>query len=223
MVNAYTIWVAIFAVIPPILWLLFFLRQDKLKPEPPWVLSRVFIAGAVSAWLAGILQLYLIARYPQFNGLLSASLFTLQPIILVGLIGLAFIEEVFKFVAVYITASKSKYFDESIDRMIYMITGSLGFAAFENILYLLSAGESFVSVNIFRAIGAILLHAVAGGFIGYYWSKGKIILGIVLAVIIHALFNYLLIYSGNTLYAVMALTIFALLLFKDFAIIRRNV
>ncbi len=59
----------------------------------------------------------------------------------------AFIEEITKFLAAYVTVLRRAEDDEPIDPVIYMVTTALGFAAAENTLFLLSplAGSTAIS------------------------------------------------------------------------------
>lgn len=60
-----------------------------------------------------------------------------------------------------------------MDGIVYAVFVSLGFAGLENILYLFSNPESFVSVGISRAIFAIPGHFCFGVLMGYYYSLAR--------------------------------------------------
>ena len=64
----------------------------------------------------------------------------------------------------------SDYFDEVMDGIVYMVGASLGFACFENILYVLENG---LKVAIVRSFTVVPLHAFALGLMGFYLSKAK--------------------------------------------------
>ena len=68
---------------------------------------------------------------------------------------------------------KNRYFDEKMDGIVYAVCVSLGFAALENIMYLFSNAESYLSVGIARAIFAIPGHFCFGILMGYYYSLAK--------------------------------------------------
>lgn len=55
-------------------------------------------------------------------------------------VGIALIEDFFKFLPAYIIGIRSKEFDEVYDAIVYTGFSALGFAVFENILYVLSDG-----------------------------------------------------------------------------------
>lgn len=209
-------------LLPSFAWLIFFLKED-IHPEPKKMIVRAFIAGALVAFVAVGLQLLLrnILQSFQINEyhLVSFSLF-------------GFIEEALKFFAAYLVVRKSRFFDEPIDAMIYIITAALGFAMVENVAIMLSIkvlSEAFGIITL-RFVGATLLHALSSGLVGYYWAKGIILgrvplllfKGIVFATLLHMVFNYLILISKEIIiYPIIFLTIAALFIFWDFEKIKK--
>lgn len=153
-----------------------------------------------------------------------------------SLIGLAFIEEIFKFGAVYLTVRKKTDFDEPIDAMIYLVIAALGFAAVENIAAAMGTLKETASLSdVFRAttlrfIGATLLHSLVSATVGYYWAVGMlknkifsfIVIGLVVATFFHAIFNYLILNFEPEFYPTLFLTAVALLIFVDFEKLKRS-
>jgi len=203
---------SILGLLPAIVWLIFFLREDATRPEPKRMIIYVFIGGALAAGLSVIPEFYL-QKY--FSPAAGAPAYT-SP--LLGLF--AFIEEVIKFLIVYLIIKRSTYFDEGVDAMIYMITAGLGFAAVENTLNLIGA-ESVIEVFTLRAIGATLLHALASGILGFHWARGYLIPGILTATLLHWAFNYfVLVYENIEIYTTGLLLLAAIFLFHDFEILK---
>lgn len=206
----------IIGVVPALLWLTFFLVEERRKKyEPGTAIMWLFIMGVFAALTAFDIQT-----------LLKNFVFSVYEVEVrspIGLITFAFIEELTKFLFVYFTVRKSRYFDEPLDAMLDMITGAMGFAALENILFVISSGPSIAEVTIFRFIGALLLHAVASGFIGYYWAKKRIIFGLFIAGTLHAIFNGIILYSDQGVVLAPLFLVFAsFFLFRDFDIIKRQ-
>jgi len=184
------------ACIPSIIWLFFFLPEDE-HPEPKRLLFLTFGAGA-------FVSLFVLVVQYVFQQTLVA---TYQNFILL-IVGLAVIEEVFKFFAAHWTVEHDPNFNEPVDGMIYMIVAALGFATVENLFVISSSFsiistatiEIIVSTLILRFIGATLLHILASGIVGYYWAKGKmkhsvfvsVTFGIIIATFVHSVFNYLI-------------------------------
>ncbi len=191
-------------------WAGFFLLQDHKHPEPIKVILETFFLGILAAFSAiGAEKIFI--SFLQLNTTLSAYS-------LPSLVGNAFIEEFIKFAVVFVFISASKYFDEPVDRMIYMIVSGLGFAAAENIFFLTTAGSSseLLTIVILRFTGATLMHAVTSGTLGYYWAKKDIVVGIITATLIHFVFNVLILGFGPELYPVIFLCITTFILFRNF-------
>jgi len=203
----------IFGIIPSLIWLTFFLFEDNKRPEPKQFIFYAFIAGGLSTAIAAIPELY-IQKLFSFGEELIPSLSLL--------FSFAFIEELAKFLAIYFVISKSKYFDEWVDGMVYMITAALGFAAVENVLNLIGA-DFMVEVTLIRGIGATLLHALASGVLGFYWMRRRLIEGLFFATILHGIFNYLILkLDGLEVYASIFLLFVAIIVFHDFEILKKR-
>jgi RsiW-degrading membrane proteinase PrsW (M82 family) len=206
-------------IVPALLWLWFWLREDSKKPEPKLLLLLTFLIGMISVFVVLPLQ-------KLFVGLtISEDILTII---------WAAIEELVKFGAVWVIALSSKEADEPVDFAVYMIIGALGFAALENALFLIDPidlGESTVALitGNLRFLGAMLLHAVSSATIGimlglsFYrgWFSKKIylLLGIGGAITLHSTFNFLIINNNGSLLNVFSLlwvvTIFVLLMFEQ--------
>ncbi len=183
------------AIIPAFLWLFYYYKQDKIKPEPKGQLTRVFVFGILSIIPVLIVEIILDNFYQIFFGQ-----FFITYIFLRAFIVAAVCEEFFKLIVVLVFAYRSPHFDEAVDGIIYCIFASLGFAVFENILYVLDTGYT---TAIIRAFTALPLHAIVSGLMGYYVGQAKfassrqleqnlIIKGFLIAVILHGTYNFLL-------------------------------
>lgn len=183
-------------VVPALLWLGFWLMEDRCEPEPKRYLIFTFIAGALTVFAALFFEK-------------QAALYWSGPILLLAW---AAIEEILKFGAAYFVALRAQVFDEPLDAVVYMITVALGFAAFENTLFLLTPlqdGEILKTIitGDLRFIGATLLHSLSSATIGltlaYAFYRSPAIkrlaaaMGLVLAIALHALFNFFILGSGG--------------------------
>lgn len=206
-------------LIPALLWLWFWLKEDKERPEPAGLILVTFLLGMIA--VVAVLPIEQAAKdYIGSNTTLT--------VVWAG------IEELMKFAAVAFIALRSRYVDEPIDYAIYMMTAALGFAALENALFLIhplilnDTTVSLLTGNL-RFLGATLLHAVSSAFIGifmgisYYmkWLPRKIhlFLGILTAIVLHSLFNFFIIGgNGENFFAVFGflwvISIITILLFE---------
>ena len=85
-------------------------------------------------------------------------------------VGVALVEEFSKWLVLMLIVWKNRNFDYRYDGIVYAVSASLGFAALENILYVVSYGTG---VSVGRAIFAIPGHATFGVFMGYWLSRAK--------------------------------------------------
>ena len=193
--------------IPSILWLLFWLQEDKINPEPKRKIILSFFYGMLAVIFVLPIEK---AIYSLFGNVVTV--FTI--------VSWAFTEEILKFAAAYFSSlRKNIYNDEPIDAFIYLISSALGFGALENSLFLLKAMDAgIITQNIIsgnmRFIGATLLHVLSSATIGifiafgFYMNKDAkkthLFTGILFAIILHALFNWFIINSGGNLFFVFA-------------------
>lgn len=182
-------------VLPALLWLWFWLREDSAHPEPRRLIIYAFLAGMATVGIVVPIELYVRSLVGENENLIYALWSS--------------IEETFKFVAAAAVVLWRREDDEPIDAVIYMVVVALGFAAAENTLFLLSpisgsnTAETLLSGN-FRFIGATLLHTLSSSVIGlslavsFYRSRlthySAAFAGILVACAVHASFNYLILH-----------------------------
>lgn len=199
-----------FGTTASVTWLLQFLRKDKLA-EPTRMILKIFFWGMVITIPVFAVEFGLAH---VINAITLPSLLTS---LLYWFLAIAFVEELFKYLLVKGKVLKNLAFDEPVDAMIYMIVGALGFAALENILYLLPPAEKIFSLNelftrtiiisFFRFVGATFLHALCSGLVGYFLAlslfknrrSGLTILGLSIAVLLHGLYNFSIMEIGTPL------------------------
>ncbi len=184
-------------LLPALLWLWFWLREDNLHPEPRERVMKTFIAGICVVLFVLPVQMFFSSTIDH-----ESSKYLIW----------AFTEEFFKFLAAWIVAISTDVMDEPIDAVIYMITVALGFAAIENTLFVLKPifeGDlirSIVTTNL-RFIGATLLHVVSSASVGlciamaFYHSRETrriaLISGLILATALHTAFNLFIIKTST--------------------------
>lgn len=205
-------------LIPSLIWLWFWLREDSASPEPTGLIALSFFSGmAIVYFVLPLQKLVLASISPIMDavGLLMLKFSIVPPSEQTVKITLwALIEESAKYATVFLIAFKSKYFDEPIDAVIYLITASLGFAAMENILYILKdltqgGGIHALLNGNLRFIGATILHTISSAVVGlaiaYTFYEPRPIkfiaatTGIVVASLLHVYFNLSIMDSNGTL------------------------
>lgn len=207
-----TIWLyaAIGGFIPTFFWLFFWLKQDRIHPEPKKLIALTFIFGILSAFLTIVFSTFLF----EFTSLAQFLFF--------NIIVFAFIEEFFKYGAAYFATKKAPALNEKMDPVIYIITAALGFIAVENTLYIIDSFYNLEQINSllegsYRFIGASLVHIVSSAIIGisialvFFRKKNirrlAVFIGLILSTFFHSIFNFLIL-SNNEDYQKFAFYLF---------------
>lgn len=79
-------------------------------------------------------------------------------------------EECFKLLALWLVVRRNPYFDEHFDGIVYAVCVGLGFAAMENVGYVVSGGDDWVSIAVARALLSVPGHYAFAVLMGYYYS-----------------------------------------------------
>ncbi len=153
------------ALLPVLLLLAFILRKDKAQPEPPAQLIKAFGLGLLSV-IPALLLVWLF----EGLGLGAGQEPTVWNAILDAFWGAAIPEELAKLGMLWLVLRRNPYFDERLDGIVYAVCVSLGFAATENVLYLLGNADQMLQVGITRALFAVPGHFCDGVLMGYFYS-----------------------------------------------------
>jgi RsiW-degrading membrane proteinase PrsW (M82 family) len=182
-----------YGLVPVFIWLVFWLFEDRERPEPKRNIARALLAGMIAVPLAVTIEAW-VETFTS-DDFLRTLLWSLT-------------EESLKYVLAVILVLRSRDVDEALDALIYMICVALGFAAIENTLYTLQPlmdAEHIGALNLtsLRFIGATLVHVLSSAAIGvcmaltFYKSETKralgVMLGLAIATSLHALFNFFII------------------------------
>ena len=234
----YLIYIAL-GIAPSIIWLLFYLRKDS-HPESNRMVIKIFLYGMLITIVAAEIEIIIFeilncgtkvlpelgATMPIAMQNFCGSVFPQIPaffmLSLQGFVGIAFVEESLKYLVVREKVLKHSEFDEPVDAMLYMIIVALGFAALENILFLLPGKNEMMfsdtmRIIVIRFLGATFLHALCSATVGFFLAlsmfhqKNKLKLlasGIIIATLLHGAFNFFIMEIGDGKpYAISALVI----------------
>ncbi|UCD20128.1 MAG: PrsW family intramembrane metalloprotease [candidate division WOR-3 bacterium] len=178
------------ALAPGLFLIWYFNHRDKYEPEPKKKIVIIFAIGALMVVPAAIGERLLANLFGTFS---TGIVYTAMLSFLI----IAPIEELLKFVAVRKWIYRSVEFDEVMDGIVYTVSASLGFATFENVLYVFSLGPV---AGIVRAFLAVPGHALFGAIMGYYIGLAKfnpekesrlIARGVLYAILCHGLYDFL--------------------------------
>jgi RsiW-degrading membrane proteinase PrsW (M82 family) len=196
-------------LLPSFVWLSFYLRKDH-HPEPNSMVIKIFIWGILIAPLAVFFELVLIwilnPTSSPFSLLFQIPQDSFVKIMLAATLVPALVEECLKYLVIRFRVLKSLEFDEPTDAVIYLIIVALGFAAAENllVLYKIPTGEIGRALGTIglRFLGATLVHVLASAIVGYWLARGLlelkkrkkfILIGLTIAILFHACYNYLIV------------------------------
>lgn len=207
------------AILPVILLGIFIYKKDR-NAEPKKLLVKLFIGGILSCFLTLAISDLMESIFPIFAA--DTENLTMLGLAIYVFIGVALVEEFSKFFFAYFISNNDKNFDEIYDAIVYCVFVSLGFAAFENILYVYEKG---FATGLLRAVTAIPGHACDGVFMGYYLGLAKIasvnknnklrnknlILSLVVPTILHGIYDFCL-FSGEVIFFLVFI-VFVILLY----------
>ena len=180
------------AIGPIFIIILYVYFKDKYDKEPKRLLLFSFLLGAIVSIIITTLIYFGIDIVLPLKDKFSVPQQFVKAFLVVGLT-----EEFSKYIIVRFYAQPNKAFDEPFDGIMYSVMVSMGFAATENIFYVLESG--YVT-GILRALTAVPAHATFGILMGYFMGKAKFsknrivlnLLGLLLAVTFHGFYDFFL-------------------------------
>ncbi|MFL0354539.1 PrsW family intramembrane metalloprotease [Xanthomarina sp. GH4-25] len=180
------------AIAPIIAIILYIYCKDEYEKEPRRLLLFNFLLGAIISVLITTILYYGTDNLLPLNDEYSIIQQFLKAFLVV-----AFIEEFSKYIIVRYVAQPNKEFNEPYDGIMYAVMVSMGFAATENIMYVLEGGYQ---VALLRAFTAVPAHATFAVLMGYFMGKAKFsknkyqynLLGLFLAVLFHGAYDFFL-------------------------------
>lgn len=199
------------ASVPVVLILAYVYRRDKYNKEPWWLLLFSFLGGALMVpfiiwWETGMLDIMPAVKTVEHYALYVSF----------GVAALC--EETSKFIILVLLAYKSSHFNEKFDGIIYAVYVSMGFALVENIMYVISGGDS---VGLTRALTAVPAHAIFAIAMGFHLARAKFsarnrtmkfILALLIPMALHGTYNYIL--MADVEYLLLSFVLYVILLYR---------
>jgi len=189
------------ALAPVIAILIYFYWRDKYEKEPLKLLAKAFFCGILITIPVIFVELF-------FSLILSGISSFFLAIFLKSFLVAGLTEEFAKFIVFKSLIYKNTEFDEPYDAIIYAVMISLGFAAFENIIYVFGAYVKMgalvgLTTGFMRAIFSVPAHAFFGVIMGYFFglarfSRSKklevkyIYAGLFFAIAMHGFYDFFL-------------------------------
>ncbi|MDR2903335.1 MAG: PrsW family intramembrane metalloprotease [Clostridiales bacterium] len=113
----------------------------------------------------------------------------------------AFVEEGLKFAVLYCLTWRNRNLNERFDGIVYAVFIALGFAGFENVLYVLNPELGGMATALSRAVFSVPGHGFFGVTMGYYFALAKfepekrakyMALGFLVPFSIHGVYDFIL-------------------------------
>lgn len=155
------------ALLPAFILLRFVYRQDAIEKEPAGLLFSLLAMGCLSALCSGLLEgvgVYLL------NVIVSPD----SPVytVLLAFLVVAVVEEGTKLFFLKRRSWRHPAFNYRFDGVIYAVFVSLGFAALENVEYVVNYG---LGVALPRALLAVPGHLSFSIFMGVYYGRARLL------------------------------------------------
>lgn len=149
------------AVAPAIAIILYIYYRDKQEKEPVLLLIRAFFFGLLSIIPAAYLEMKFVSQSSHVLAVFYSTFFVI-----------AGAEEGCKYLFMYWAAYRKKAFNEPFDGIVYCVMVGMGFAAGENIMYVLRS-DNPMNTAIMRMLTAVPAHATFAVIMGYYTGLAK--------------------------------------------------
>ena len=184
--------ILLLAIAPVFIIILYIYFKDKYEKEPKRLLFYNFLLGAIVSIVITTVLYYVINIILPLTNHTSIFQQFIKAFLVVGLT-----EEFSKYIIVRYYVQTNKAFNEPFDGIVYTVMVSMGFAATENIFYVLEGGYQTALLRAFTAIPA---HATFGILMGFYMGKAKFsnhkvvlnLTGLLLATIFHGTYDFFL-------------------------------
>lgn len=154
------------ALLPAFFLMRYIYRMDKIEKEPMKLLLSLVCMGVAAAAIASALEGIGVRLLGSFVSYDSKAY-----VILLAFVVVAAVEEGAKFFLLKRRTWNELNFNYRFDGIVYAVFVSLGFAAIENLMYVLGYG---LSVAPLRAVLAVPGHMGFGVFMGVFYGRAKV-------------------------------------------------
>lgn len=164
----YNLFLIIVAIIPAVVLCVYVYKKDRIEKEPLTLLLKLLLLGALCCYPAAIIESIFddVLRLFFLDGALNYAYIIIHHFFVVALV-----EEGCKYFVLNKVTRKNREFNSLFDGIIYAVFVSLGFAAFENVFYVIENG---ITVGIMRAVLSVPGHMFFAVMMGYFYSRSHI-------------------------------------------------
>jgi protease PrsW len=153
------------AVAPALLVLWLVVAADE-RPGPPAKVWSAFLLGAASISLLGYVRAPILSILPSpENPWIAQAMHSL--------FGVAIPEETVKLLVIVAVSARRRPFANPMDTVVYGAAAGLGFAAYENLAYLVQHAEMWQSLAALRSVLTVPFHGALGIIAGAYLAIAR--------------------------------------------------
>ena len=219
--------VAAVIVAPALFWLGYHYYKDRRRPEPLPLLGLAYLLGIGSGFLC--LKTYALAERlglpsdPYALAETNKLGFFVYSLLVIGVL-----EEAAKFLPFWFVCVRLRAFNERIDGIIYASAVALGFASYENLLYL----QFLDGIELFaRSVASPLTHVMFSSIWGWAVARDlersgpalrSGLVGLAVAAGAHGVYDYLILAAPPVVRPVPALIILGIWIWRMRLIRRLN-
>src|SRR5579862_8346978 len=154
------------AAVAPALLMLWLVVAAGERPGPPTRVWTAFLLGAASISLLGVVRAPILSILPApGNPWLAQAMHSL--------FGVALPEETVKILVIIAVSSRRRPFDDPMDTVVYGAAAGLGFAAYENLAYLVQHADMWRSLAALRSVLTVPFHGALGIIAGAYLAMAR--------------------------------------------------
>jgi RsiW-degrading membrane proteinase PrsW (M82 family) len=154
------------AAVAPALLILWLVVAAGERPGPPAKVWTAFFLGAASISLLGLIR-------APFMSILTAPENPWAAQALHSLFGVALPEETVKILVIAMVSAWRKPFSDPMDTVVYGAAAGLGFAAYENLAYLIQHVDMWQSLAALRSVLTVPFHGALGIIAGAYLAIAR--------------------------------------------------
>jgi protease PrsW len=154
------------AAVAPALLILWLVVAAGERPGPPAKVWSAFLLGAASISLLGIVR-------APFMSLLPAPENPWMAQAMHSLFGVALPEEAVKLLVIVAVSARRRPLADPMDTVVYGAAAGLGFAAYENLAYLIQHADMWQSLAALRSILTVPFHGALGIIAGAYLAIAR--------------------------------------------------
>jgi RsiW-degrading membrane proteinase PrsW (M82 family) len=154
------------AAVAPALLILWLVIAAGERPGPPAKVWTAFLLGAASVSLLGVVR-------APFASMAAASENPWVAQALHSVFGVALPEETVKILVIVAISARRRPFEDPMDPVVYGAAAGLGFAAYENLAYLVQHAEIWRSLAALRSVLTVPFHGALGIIAGAYLAIAR--------------------------------------------------